>query len=148
MSNKVRKVERITDIVKVLNGGIEFYQDAMEKVDSHGAKTVFGRVVSAKQQTVEKLQPFAIAESGEYEKDSDFVVGARNYFTKALALISTDSDLTYVKQLEEVEDKTLDVIREALEVDQPEECKMALMYTLNTANETHSQMKSLQQTMS
>ncbi|GAA0854426.1 PA2169 family four-helix-bundle protein [Aliiglaciecola litoralis] len=148
MTKPVRKVEKVTDIIRVLNGGIKFYEEAMEKVDSHGAKTVFGRMVSAKRSSVEKLQPFAIAENGEFEKDSDMAVDFRNAYTKVLSKLTSDNDHTYVEQLEEVEDKTRAVIHEALEIDQPKACKMALMNVLNTANETHSQMKSLQQTTS
>lgn len=148
MTKPVREVERITDIVRVLNGGIKFYEQAMEKVESHGVKTVFGRMIAAKQSSVEELQPFAVAESGEYEKDTDMAVDFRKAYTNVLSMLTSESDHTYVAQLEEVEDKTMGVIREALEVNQPEACKMALMNVLNTANETHSQMKSLQQTTS
>lgn len=148
MTNSVREVEKVTDIIQVLNGGVKFYEDAMDKVDSHGAKSVFGRMRSAKKTSIEKLQPFAIAESGDFEKDSDILVDIRNAYTNVLSKITPNSDFTYVDQLEEVEDKTLSVIREALEIDQPIACKMALMKVLNTANETHSQMKSLQKTLS
>lgn len=144
MTNEIHSVEKVADIVKVLKGGIEFYQTAMEKVESHGAKTVFGRMISAKQESIEKLQPFAIAENGEMETGTSLSVDARKLFTIIAGELSGDSDHTYISQLEEVEDKTLAVIRDALEEKQPNAVNMVLMEVLASAQDTHNQMKSLQ----
>lgn len=146
MSNQVRQVEKVADIIKVLKGGINFYEDALDKVQGHGVKTTFGRMLRIKREAVEKLQPFAIAEQGEVENSTSFSVDARKMYTKILSAVSPDSDHTFVDQLEEVEDKTLEVIKDALEEDQPTACNQALLNILADAQVVHDQMKSLQQT--
>lgn len=148
MTQPVKQVEQVADIIKVLKGGIDFYEDARRKVQSHGIKTVFGRMVQSKRDAIEKLQPFAIAEQGEKETGTSFAVDARKMYTKLLSAISSDSDHTFVDQLEEVEDKTLEVIKDALEEDQPTACNQALLDVLADAQYTHSQMKTLQETTS
>lgn len=148
MTNQVKQVEKVTDIIKVLKGGINFYEDARQKVQSHGVKTVFGRMVQSKREAIEKLQPFAIAEQGEKEDDTAFSVDARKMYTKLISVLSPDSDHTFVDQLEEVEDKTLEVIKDALEEDQPTACNKALLDVLADAQSAHDQMKSLQHTTS
>lgn len=145
MTNQVSQVDKVADIIKVLNGGISFYQEASEKVESHGVKSVFGRMISAKRNAIAKLQPYAIAEKGEVETDSSMAVDMRKMYTKVLGAV-TDTDHTYVDQLEEVEDKTLEVIREALEEDQPTPVNKALLEVLDDANSTHDEMKALQET--
>ena len=146
MNNEIQSVKNVSGIIKVLQGGIEFYEKAKDKVDSHGAKSVFGRMISSKQDAIDKLQPFAIAQTGEMETDTDLTVDARKVLTLVAAELTSDSDHTYVSQLEEVEDKTLKVIRDALGEKQPSAVNMALMEVLASAQDTHSQMKSLQNT--
>ena len=144
MQSNINKVEKVTDIIKVLNGGISFYEEAIDKVKSQSLKTMFGRLILQKRHAVAKLQPYAIEEQGEVEKDSSIAVSIRKTYTKLLSGISSDVDHTYVEQLEEVEDKTLEVIREALKHEQPAAVNQVLLGVLNDAKIAHSEMKSLQ----
>jgi uncharacterized protein (TIGR02284 family) len=143
MSNATH-VEKVASIIKVLNGGIEFYSDAIKKVDSQKVKDVFNTVIREKQSAVDKLQPFAVSEKGEYEHDNSMAVDTRNMYTRLISTFSSDSDHTFVSQLEEVEDKTLDVIRDALDEDQPEDCRSVLKTVMADMSKCHNQMKTLQ----
>jgi uncharacterized protein (TIGR02284 family) len=145
MQSNINKVEKVTDIIKVLNGGISFYEEAVDKVKSQSLKTMFGRLILQKRHAVAKLQPYAIEEQGEVEKDSSIAVSIRKTYTKLLSGITSDADHTYVEQLEEVEDKTLEVIREALEREQPVAVNQVLLGVLSDAKIAHSEMKSLQE---
>jgi len=145
MQAQINQVEKVADIIKVLNGGINFYEEAIEKVKSQSLKTMFGRLILQKRHAVAKLQPFAIEEQGEVEKDSSIAVSIRKAYTKLLSGITSDADHTYVEQLEEVEDKTLEVIREALEREQPVAVNQVLLGVLSDAKIAHSEMKSLQE---
>ena len=141
--NNINHIEKVADIIKVLNGGIKFYEEALNKVDAQSIKVVFGRMIVQKRSAVAKLQPYAIAETGEVEKDSSMAVDVRKTYTKLLSAVSSDSDHTYVSQLEEVEDKTLEVIREALE-EQPVAVKQVLLGVLSDAKLAHGEMRSLE----
>lgn len=143
MSN-ANHVEKVTSIIKVLNGGIEFYSDAIKKVHSPEVKNVFNAMIREKQAAVNKLQPFAIAEQGEYENDNSLAVDTRNIYTRLISSFSSDSDHTFVSQLEEVEDKTLEVITDALDEDQPGDCLLVLNAVLADMQQCHNQMRSLQ----
>ncbi|KXI27876.1 ferritin-like domain-containing protein [Paraglaciecola hydrolytica] len=142
--NNINHIEKVADIIKVLNGGIKFYEEALNKVDAQSIKVVFGRMIVQKRSAVAKLQPYAIAETGEVEKDSSMAVDVRKTYTKLLSAVSSDSDHTYVSQLEEVEDKTLEVIREALEEEQPVAVKQVLLGVLSDAKLAHGEMRSLE----
>ena len=145
MQANINKVEKVADIIKVLNGGISFYEEGLEKVKSQSLKTMFGRMIVQKRQAVATLQPYAIEETGEVEKDSSVAVSVRKTYTKLISALSSDADHTYVAQLEEVEDKTLDVIRDALKEDQPVAVNQTLLGVLSDAKVAHSEMKSLQE---
>lgn len=145
MPNKVKTVKKVAEVIKMLNGGIEFYADATKQVKSSQLISVFGRMMSARQNAIEKLQPFAIAEQGERENDSSLAIKVRNMYSNLLSTFSFDSDHTIVSQLEEVEDKTLKAIKDALDQEQPEVCKNALLNVLHDIQNCHDEMKSLQQ---
>ncbi|ABG42590.1 conserved hypothetical protein [Paraglaciecola sp. T6c] len=143
MSNP-NHVEKVSSIIKVLNGGIEFYSDATEKVESQSIKTVFQQMINDKQAAITTLQPFAVAENGDYEDDSAVAVDIRNMYTKVISSLTSNSDHTFVSQLEEVEDKILAELREALKEDQPAACTMALNKVLTDMKRNHDQMRALQ----
>ena len=141
MTNSMKHVEKVADIIKVLKGGISFYQEALEKVQSHDVKTVFGRMLLANQEAIEILQPFVLAE--QVELDTSFAVEAREMYAKLISTLSFDSNHTFVDQLEEVEDNTIAVIKEALKQEQSAACNNALLTVLAFAQDSHHQMKKL-----
>ena len=144
MTNKLSTVDKVSDIIKVLNGGIEFYQDAMTKVNSSNVRNMFSRMIMEKKQAVEELQSFAVAETGDKETSTAFSVDARNMYTNILGMFTSDKDHTYIDELEEVEGKVLEVMDEALEEDQPSACAAALRKIRARMQQSHDEMKALQ----
>jgi hypothetical protein len=57
----------ITDIIQVMNSGIDFYQKAQEKVEDPAIGALFQRMIDARKVSVERLQPYAVNEKGERE---------------------------------------------------------------------------------
>ena len=106
--------ENINNIIKVLNSGKDFYEHAIDKVDNSGLIMVFRSMVDARNNALVKLQPFAQMADGERESGDSWVVKAREVYTDLRAVLSTDTDHTYIEQLEEVEDKTLAELKSAL----------------------------------
>ena len=56
------EVNHITDIIQVMNSGIDFYQKAQEKVEDPAIGALFQRMIDARKVSVERLQPYAINE--------------------------------------------------------------------------------------
>lgn len=137
------QMKHVSDIIQVLNSGIEFYSDAKEKVDDQQLEQFFDRMLNARRMVKERLQPFAVQEDGKREEGSAFSVEARKVYTKVIGAISSDTERTYISQLEEVEDKTLDELRIALKDKQPPQYEAALLQSMATMQECHDEMRAL-----
>jgi|TARA_R110000764_G_scaffold194023_1_gene279338 uncharacterized protein (TIGR02284 family) len=146
MQTQTAQTNHISDIIKVMNGGIEFYQEATTKLDNTTYQAFFDRMISAKEEAVAELQKFAVQEDGYPESDTSNAVKARQAYTKLLSKISSDSTFTYVDQLEEVEDKVLVEIDAALEKKQAQDCEVTLQRVKVRMKECHDEMKALQVT--
>ncbi|MBU1294696.1 MAG: PA2169 family four-helix-bundle protein [Gammaproteobacteria bacterium] len=145
MQNQTAHAHHITDIIKVMNGGIEFYQEAKTKLDDSTYNAFFDRMIGAKTEAVTELQPFAIDQQGEVETDTNNLVKARQAYTKLISKISSESTaFTYVDQLEEVEDKVLEELDLALERNQTQDCEVTLRRVKVRMKECHDEMKALQ----
>jgi uncharacterized protein (TIGR02284 family) len=145
MNNQTPDVKKVSDTIKVMQGGIDFYQEAITEVESNNVKGMFRKMIEGKEQAIESLQPYAINEQGERETDSDWMVDTRKMYTQLIGKMSSDTDHTYIKQLEEVEDKVLEVLDEALQEEQPQDCSAALRATKARAQQMHDEMKALQE---
>ncbi|NVK72604.1 MAG: PA2169 family four-helix-bundle protein [Oceanospirillaceae bacterium] len=145
MQTQTAHAHHITDIIKVMNGGIEFYQEAKTKLDDTTYNAFFDRMIGAKSEAVAELQPFAVDQQGEVETDADNLVKARQAYTKLISKISSEpATFTYVDQLEEVEDKVLEELDLALERNQPQDCEVTLRRVKVRMKECHDEMKALQ----
>lgn len=146
-STDMNQVKHVTDIVKVMNGGIDFYEKAKQEVDNSRVQQMFDKMITAKESAVRELQPFAIEEQGDAETSSSFEVDAREKYTKLLDKMNSDStEHTYVDQLEEVEDKVLAELDNALQHTQPAGCEQVLLKVKAHMRECHDEMKALQDT--
>jgi len=142
MGHSSPHVEKVTDVIKVLNGGIEFYKDGMKKVTSGNIREMFNRMIDEKQQAVLALETFA--EQGSKDSHSSWSVEVRSMYTKILSILTSDKNHAYVSQLEEIEDKVLEVIDEALDANQPTVCATELRRIRTRMQQCHDEMKSLQ----
>ena len=140
-----QEVNHVTDIIQVLNSGIDFYIDAKEKVGDQRLAQFFNRMLNTRRMVKERLQPFAVQEEGKREEGSAFTVEARKVYTKVIGALSSDKEATYIAQLEEVEDKTLEEIRSALDKKQAPQCKAALLQSLAAMKECHDEMRVLKE---
>ncbi|WP_418608709.1 ferritin-like domain-containing protein [Pseudoalteromonas sp. US3C1013] len=139
-----QEINHITDIIQVMNSGIDFYQTAQDKVQDPAIGALFQRMIDARIVSVESLQPYAINQQGEREDGSSFVVEARRAFTTLISKFANNNDQTYVKELEEVEDKTLEEIKVALKKPQSHDCEAALSKVLLTMQSCHAEMSKMQ----
>ncbi len=136
--------KELKDIVKVLNSGIEFYEKAKEKIDNPQILSILEHTRKSHVNSVSRLQPHVTIADGEAETDTSFTVDARKIYTSALASLSSDTELTYIKHLEEVEDKLLEEIDRVLGLKLPLACHTALSQVRGEAQQTHDRIKNLQ----
>ncbi|WP_046006499.1 PA2169 family four-helix-bundle protein [Pseudoalteromonas rubra] len=145
MTHSNYDMEPLKELVKVLNGGVEFYKDAKDKVDDERISAIFNTMITEKVQAISKLQTYALIDEGERETDSDMLVTLREHYTKVLGVLSTDKTHTYIAQLEEVEDKVLDKVADALEQQLPPQCVQDLRQVQVRMQACHDEMKALQE---
>ncbi|MFY8350497.1 PA2169 family four-helix-bundle protein [Pseudoalteromonas sp. SSM20] len=145
MSNSDYNLTPVKELVKVLNGGIEFYKAAKSKVSSQSLEIIFERMISEKERAAAELQTFVVIDDGEIETDTDTIVSLRETYTKVLSLISTDKEHTYISQLEEVEDRVLEKIDSALKEPLPAPYFSTLKLIQNSMQACHDEMKALQE---
>ncbi|GAA60901.1 hypothetical protein P20652_2769 [Pseudoalteromonas sp. BSi20652] len=138
------EVNHITDVIQVMNSGIDFYEKAQKNVKDPAIGALFQRMIDARKVSVERLQPYAINEKGEREDGSSFAVEARRAYTTLLTTFSSNTDSTYVKELEEIEEKTLTEIKTAMDKPQPADCEAALAKALLTMQSCHAEMSRMQ----
>lgn len=144
MSNSNYEMAPIKELVKVLNGGVEFYRSAIEKVTNPHLKHVFESNMQEKSLAISNLQTFILIDEGKIEEDSAFSVELRAAYTRVISVLSTDTEHTYVSQLEEIEDKVLEKIDAALAEKLPAQCQSTLLQIQVRMQNCHEQMKHLQ----
>ena len=137
------QINHAADIIQVLNSGIEFYSEAKQQVEDQKLAQFFDRMLNARRMVKQRLQPFAVLEEGKREQGSAFSVEVRKVYTKIMSAISADTDHTYISQLEEVEDKTLEELRIALKDKQPPQYEAALLQSMATMQDCHDEMRAL-----
>jgi len=145
MLNQTTNVEKVTDVIQIMKAGVEFYRDAVQRVNDASVKHTFIKMVSKKELAIQALQPLAIAEQGEVEDGSSIAVNSRRIYTKFYAIFTSDEDYTYIKQLEEVEDKILQALDDAIKEDQPGHALMTLTNVRADVQLMHNEIKALQE---
>ena len=65
-THQSNEVNHISDIIQVMNSGIDFYEKAQQNVKDPAVAALFQRMIDARKVTVERLQPFAVNEQGAY----------------------------------------------------------------------------------
>jgi uncharacterized protein (TIGR02284 family) len=147
MSSAHYNIEALSSLVHVLNSGIDFYREAKEKVADSQTQPYFDRMISRREMVKQLLIPYAKAETGDFkalDKGSNFALEARHWYTTILAKIASDEQHTWVSQLEEVEDKTLEKFDEVIAQGQSVACEAALQKGRELMQSCHDQMLSLQ----
>lgn len=145
MNQLPANVEKVSDIVKVLNGGIEFYKDGIHKVSGQSIQAMFKRMIEEKQQAVLALKPYLPESSAQRENnDADWIVRFRNMYARLRESLESTNDHVDIEQLEEVEDRVLRVIDSALETDPPQHYACELRRIRTRMQQCHDEMHSLQ----
>lgn len=145
MSDRNEKEKSLIDAIKVLQGGVNFYEEALGKISDARIKLVFKKMAAHKRTAIDALEPFVAGDYMHTEHKSDCIVKTRQLYTKLASIISGNKQYTYAYQLEEVEDRVLDALDDALAERQSAECVAKLRPVREDAQQVHDLMKALQE---
>lgn len=137
------EISAIRDLIKVLNDGVKFYTDAKIELKGSGYDAVFQEMIDVRQNALVRLQPLLYAREGEVEDDKTIGGALRQTYTDLLAKIKSNKAKTYIVQLEELEDRTLEYVKKAQAEAVSVDFTIALNYILISMQECHNRMRSL-----
>jgi len=141
MSNQETK--HVMHLIQLLNDGVEFYQEAHEKVKDVKLKQTFERMANIRSQLLRRLQPIAIKEKGTPETGHTVAGRTRELYTQVLAKIKSDTEQAYIDNLEEIEDKTIAQIQGLIKEAQSPDVVAALEEYYPSFKKCHAEMSQL-----
>ncbi|GEM_PF-317786 len=107
--------EKLADLIKVLQSGIRFYKEGIKAVKCDDTREMFTRILTEKEQACAELRRHC---SGVKDTGSNFIVDARNVYTRLISRVTSHSDQMFTEQLASMERRVLhyfdDVLKEQL----------------------------------
>lgn len=137
------EIAAIRDLIRVLNDGVEFYTDAKMELRGSGYENVFQDMIDARQAALVRLQPLVYQRDGEVETGQTLSGAVRKTYTDLLAKMKSSKSPTYIAQLEELEDRTLEHIRTAISEVKSEDLTVALNHVYSALQNCHNRMRTL-----
>lgn len=137
------EISAIRDLIKVLNDGVKFYTDAKIELRGSGYETLFQEMIDVRQNALVRLQPLLYAREGDVEDGQTLEGSLRKTYTELLAKIKSSKSKTYIVQLEELEDRTLEFVKRAQSEVVSVDFTIAINYILISMQECHQRMRSL-----
>jgi uncharacterized protein (TIGR02284 family) len=101
----------LKSLVQTLNDGIEFYRVAAQKVEHEDFRQAFDELAQSHALAKAYLQPYLIMQTGVAEEGHTFGGKLHHTYTELEDNGNLDHDYTLLKQLEQVETITLDMMQ-------------------------------------
>lgn len=137
------EISAIRDLIKVLNDGVEFYTDARVELRGSGYENIFQEMIDVRQAALVRLQPLLYSREGEVETGQTLSGSLRKTYADVLAKIKSSKSQTYIAQLEELEDRTLEHIRTAMRDVTSVDFNTALNHIYSSLQHCHNRMRAL-----
>ena len=106
-------------------------------------ETLFQEMIDVRQNALVRLQPLLYAREGDVEDGQTLEGSLRKTYTELLAKIKSSKSKTYIVQLEELEDRTLEFVKRAQSEVVSVDFTIAINYILISMQECHQRMRSL-----
>lgn len=137
----------LKDLIKVLHDGVNFYTDVKLALKDSGYEAALQDMIDARQQALARLQPLVFTREGDVESGKTITGNLHKAYADILAMIKQDKSQVYISQLEELEDRTLEEIRQAQEDAQSTDIAAALDQVRQSLRQCHDRMRSLKQAL-
>lgn len=115
MTSVSTNTEQLNDLIAIINDGQRFYEHASAEVDDSELKRLFQEMRDAKIELIAALSAKVSANEGEPASDGTFAGKFWQVYTDVKALLTKNDASTYVKELEDAEDRILHAFEDALE---------------------------------
>jgi uncharacterized protein (TIGR02284 family) len=141
MSALHKELQQLADLNK---DAYEFYQDAYQKVDNGIIQIAFRNLEQIHRSVVIDLQAYLRANGHKSEANETVVGSTREVWAKVMAAVSNDKDTTFVRHLEEAEDRCLHKIEDIMKDSElPRDAVRMLDGEYETLKKSHDYMRDL-----
>nr|WP_298143502.1 PA2169 family four-helix-bundle protein [uncultured Pseudomonas sp.] len=144
MSSKT--TAQLNELIEITRDGQRFYQHAQEEVKDARLKALFGDMSRAKTDVIQALAVKVAANQEQPSSGTTLVGKLRQVYADTKATLSSDEAATYVKQLEDTEDRILHAFEDALESAEPD-VQALLAVEMPKVRSCHERMRSLKQSL-
>ena len=133
----------LDEMIRMLNDGRSFYEEAAGKVAREDLKRLFERIARTKTAIVNDMKNKVILAGAEPHDEGTATGGLRRAYAELRAKLASDREASYVDQLEEFEDRILASFREAIEGSRDPEIRSIAQKYLPEVARDHDEMRAL-----
>nr|WP_298116846.1 PA2169 family four-helix-bundle protein [uncultured Pseudomonas sp.] len=141
-----KSTTQLNELIEITRDGQRFYQHAQEEVKDTRLKAIFSEMSRAKTDVIQALA-VKVAANQEHPSSGTTLIGKlRQVYADTRATLSSDEAATYVKQLEDTEDRILHAFEDALESADPD-VRALLAVEMPKVRNCHDRMRNLKQSL-
>lgn len=133
----------LNELIEITRDGQTFYTDAVRRVSNPHLKTVFRALIDVKAQMIGTLSEHVRVRGLQPSTQGTFAGGLHQVYTKARASLSRRGDMTFVAQLEAVEDRLLEAFEQAAASSEDPDLRRIIAQHLPKVRLCHDQMRNL-----
>ena len=141
-------IREIGKLININKDAAEFYDSAKEKAQSPQMRTTFANLKALHNGVIINLETLLRARGEKPDADETMAGQVQQFWGELMTKVSNDVDETFVKHLEEAEDRCIHTIKDIMENDDVSPAtKQALRSELETLQQSHDYMKALKEQM-
>ncbi|WP_339409503.1 MULTISPECIES: ferritin-like domain-containing protein [unclassified Pseudomonas] len=139
-------IEQLNELIEITRDGQRFYQHAHDEVKDVRLQVLFRDMSQSKSELIRALSVKVAANQETPASGGTFVGKLRQVYADTKASLVSDTEATYVAQLEEAEDRILHAFEDALESAEPD-VQALLTAEMPKVRANHNRMRTLKQSM-
>lgn len=132
----------LNDLIDVLEDSRDFYSDAAKNAEHAQYKQLFERFAQTKAGIASDLKT-RVAARGDSPSDGSLGGSLRKGWAELRVKLSKDSDVEYIAQLEEFEDRVIEAFRDAVNDSDDAEVRAIAQRYRPQVEQDHAQMRDL-----
>lgn len=140
------KIQQLNELIEITRDGQRFYQHAHDEVKDVRLQALFRDMSQNKTELIRALSVKVAANQQKPADGGTFVGKLRQVYADTKANLVSDTEATYVAQLEEAEDRILHAFEDALEGAEPG-MQALLAAEMPKVRANHDRMRNLKQSM-
>lgn len=139
---------RVKELIQIATDSATFYSRALEKVQDPDVRRILTDMGQHKRDVAVSLRQAMQMDDATVDPNGTLSGAMRRAYADLLAMMSPDDDKVYVGQLEEMEDKLLENLKEAIDEIEDPRIVAILQSHLPRITACHSEMSALKSRLS